>query len=246
MKFSLFALLCLPLSVLADGGLPNQPYIYVRGSAQTEKAADIVVLRFDLVARAPEHPKANADVQARATKVFALLRERKVGDNDIIADQLRSEADFEQTEGYSRNRGKLIGYVVTRQFAIKVRDVNAFPKLVDDLISAVNAEFSGVSPELSKPEEVQNQLWDKAIADARQQAEKTAKQAGMKIDSVFAISPVSIPDIESTMFPKTDERVIVTGSNIPTKEDRVSSQYRLAPISLSQTVHIIYLISPMK
>src|SRR5439155_11019819 len=119
----------------------------------------------------------------------------------IIADQVRSEAEFEQTEGYPRNRGKLIGYVVTRQFAVKVRDVNGFPKLVDDLISAANAEFTGIEPQLSKSDEVQNQLWDKAVADARQQAEKTTKQAGMKIDSVFAISPVSIPEIESTMFP---------------------------------------------
>jgi len=161
---------------------------------------------------------------------------------------VRSEADFEQSEGYGypRNRGKLIGYVVTRQFAVKVRDVTAFPKLVDDLIAAANVEFTGIEGSFSKGEDVSNELWDKALADARKQAEKTVKQMGMKIDSVFAISPVPIPEIQSTMFPKGAERVIVTGSNIPTTEDRVGPEYRLQPLSFSQSVHVIYLISPAR
>ncbi|MFL6499306.1 MAG: hypothetical protein ACJ8LL_01140, partial [Candidatus Udaeobacter sp.] len=85
-----------------------------------------------------------------------------------------------------------------------------------------------------------------AIADAREQAQRTAKQVGMKIDSVFAISPVTIPEIPSNMFPRTEERTIVTASNIPMQQDRVSSEYRLAPIEFSQSVHVIYLISLAK
>lgn len=49
MKLFLFAPLSLPLSVLAEGGLPNQPYIYVEGKAEIQKPADMVTLRFDLV-----------------------------------------------------------------------------------------------------------------------------------------------------------------------------------------------------
>jgi uncharacterized protein YggE len=246
MKHFVLLLLAFPLSVLADGGLPNQPYIYVKATSGVEKPADLVVLRFDLVGRAPDQVKANADVQTRATKVFALLGERKITQNDVIAEQVRSEADFEQTEGYPRNRGKLLGYVVTRQFSVKVRDVTAFPKLVDELIAAANVEFTGIEAQFSKADETEDQLWDKAVAIARQQAEKTLKQTGMKIDSVFAISPVPIPEIASNMFPKAEDRVIVTGSNIPTAEERIASEYRLAAVYLSQSVHVIYLISPVK
>src|SRR5712692_3962885 len=114
-KFIVF-LAFIPISLFADGGLPTQPYIYVRGDADTEKPPDTVIMRFDLVGRAPDQQKANSDVQARATKVFALLDQRKIARTDVIAEQVRSEADFEQSEGYPRNRGKLIGYVVTRQF----------------------------------------------------------------------------------------------------------------------------------
>ena len=122
MKIFVFALLSLPMSLLGEGGLPSQPYIYVVGKAGVEKTADIVILRFDLVARAPDQVKANDEVQARAAKVFALLNDRKISQNDVIAEESKSEAEFEQTETYPRSRGKLIGYVVTRVFTVKVRD----------------------------------------------------------------------------------------------------------------------------
>ena len=66
MKCFLFALLTLSISTVAfaDGGLPNQPYIYVEGKAEIEKPADMVTLRFDLVARYADQTKANQEVQA--------------------------------------------------------------------------------------------------------------------------------------------------------------------------------------
>src|SRR5438132_1566960 len=54
MKLFLFVLLTLPLSVFADGGLPTQPYIYVQGTAEIQKPADMVTLRFEVVARAAD------------------------------------------------------------------------------------------------------------------------------------------------------------------------------------------------
>jgi hypothetical protein len=50
-KLLLFVLLILPGVLFAQGGLPNQPYIYVEGKAEIEKPADMVTLRFDLVTR---------------------------------------------------------------------------------------------------------------------------------------------------------------------------------------------------
>jgi hypothetical protein len=69
----------------------------------------------------------------------------------------------------------------------------------------------------------------------------------MKIDSIFAVSPYVFPEITSRMFQtKTStERVIVTVNYIPTG-DKAVSQYRLAPLSVSQSIHAIYLISPAK
>jgi uncharacterized protein YggE len=235
----------------ANSGLPDKPYIYVRGSADAEKAPDLVTLSFDLVGRAPQRAKANDDVQSRAAKVFDMLSKLKISKDDTIADNFRTEEEFEESEG-GRKTQKVIGYVVRRAFQVKIRDVKIFPKLIDDLIATVSAEFSSyesVKEGYSKEKEMDKQLWEEAVANSRAEAERTLKNTGMKVDSIFAISPVPIPDITSRMFPKGEagvENVVVTGSNISTPETRLPSEYRLTPISFEQIVHVIYLISPAK
>ncbi len=187
MKTLLFLLLALPGVLLAEGGLPNEPYVYVEGTAEIKKPADLVTLRFGLVARNADQTKANQDVQAKASKIFAMLDERKIAPDDVVASDLRSEPQFQQEPGRPDEQGKLIGYVVTRPFLVKVRDLKIFPQLVDDLIALDGVEFSGIDGSLAKEEEVKDESWGAALADARMKAEKTLKTSGMTIRSVFAI-----------------------------------------------------------
>jgi uncharacterized protein YggE len=200
-------------------------------------------LTFDLVVRAADLPKANEQLQSQANRIFALLKDRKIAENDVIAENLTSEPEFEQEETYPRRRGKLIDYRVTRTFKVKVRDIAAFPKLVNDLLVLGDVEFSQIESGLSKQKEIQEQIWDKALSNARERAEKTLKAMGMKIDSVFAVSPVAFPEIQSKFFG--------LGAVAPVEAEvqRViepALQYRLAPTTVTQSVHVIYLISPAK
>ena len=226
------------MSALAAGGLPDKPYIYVEGKSAIEKPPDTVTLRFEVVARNPDQAKANQEVQAKASKIFLLLKERDIAENDVIATDVKAEPEFEE-DSSGRRTGKLIGYTVTRAFQVKVRDLPTFPKLVDELIGLTGVKFSELEAGLTKEKEVQEEIWGKALLNAREQADKTAKAMGVKIDSVFAISPVAFPRIQAVIFGSdyggaTIERVVVTGP----------PEYRLGPMTVSQTVHIIYLISP--
>jgi uncharacterized protein YggE len=201
MKRSLvFFLVVLPISVLAQGGLPDQAYIYIEGRAEIQKLADTAILTFDLVVRATDQPKANEQLQSTANKIFALLKEWKIRENDIVAENLTSEPEFEQEETYPRRRGKLIDYRVTRTFKVKVRDVTVFPKLVNDLLAIGGVEFSNIEGGLSNEKDVQNQIWEKALTNARERAERTLKAMEMKVDSVFAVSPVTFPEIQQRIF----------------------------------------------
>ena len=246
MKITCLALVSFPVCLLAGDGLPNQPYLYVVGTAEIEKPPDLATLKFTIVGRDPNQVKANNDVQTRANKVFGLLSEKKIAQSDVVAQDIKSEAEFERNEAHPQEYGKLIGYEVKRPFTVKIRDVSIFAKLVDELIGAANVELDTFVPGLSNEKEIADQLWDKAIANAREKAEKTVKQVGMKIDSVFALSPIAYPQIYTEFFQRNEaERVIVTGSNIPTAEGG-RAQYWLGTVSLDQKVHVIYLISPAK
>lgn len=243
MKTLLFLLLALPGVLLAEGGLPNEPYIYVEGRAEIKKAADLVTLRFDLVARNADQTKANQEVQVKASKIFAMLDERKIAQGDVVASDLRSEPQFQQEPGRPEEQGKLIGYVVTRPVLVKVRDLKVFPQLVDDLIALGGLEFSGIQEGLGKEKEVMDESWGAALADARTKAEKTLKTSGMTIRSVFAISPVNFPEISSRIFGSSQVAFSVARDLL---NKQGVSQYRLAPVTVSQSVHVIYLIAPAK
>jgi uncharacterized protein YggE len=136
----------------------------------------------------PNSRKRTKTFNSRANKILALLKEKKIANDDIIAGDLRSEPEFEQEESYPNKRGKLIGYKVSRPIQIKVRDITILPKLANDLI-AIGVEFWGIDGGLAKEKEIENELCDKALANAHEHAEKTLKPLNMKIDSVFAISP---------------------------------------------------------
>ncbi len=196
----LLALFLLPLTLLGQGGLPSQPYIYVEGKAEVEKAADLAKLRFEIFARAPEQAAANKEVQATATSILALLNQRKVAQQDVVAGDIRSEAEYERDPQDPGKVGKLIGYKVNRSFTVKLRDLTTLPALIDQLLAINGLELGGVEPGLEKEKEMADEAWDKALADARAHADRALKAAGMKIDSVFAISPVPFPEISGRIF----------------------------------------------
>ncbi len=243
MKTLFFALLLLPVTLFAQGGLPNEPYIYVEGKAEIKKPADLVTLRFELVTRNAELPKANQEVQAKASKILAMLDERKIAQDDVVASDLRSEPQFQQEPGRPDDQGKVIGYVVRRPFLVKVRDFGIFPQLVDDLIALGGVEFSGIEPGLAKEEEVEDEAREAALTDARTRAEKALKPAGMKIRSVFAISPVNFPEISPRIFGSS---MMASASSYEARTAVNPKQYRFAPITVGNSVHVIYLISPAK
>lgn len=91
--------------------------------------------------------------------------------------------------------------------------------------------------------QMEDEVRDKALKSARERAEKTLNNAGMKIDGIFALSPVAFPEIYQKILAPgqtagyaTTERVVVP--------DPI--RYRLSPITTSKSVHVIYLISPAK
>lgn len=243
MKPIVLTLLMSVLPALGDG-LPTQPYIYVQGEAQEERKADVVNLSFTLAAIDQDVVKANRAVQAQAQKVFALLKSTGLAEGDTIAAELESEAEYDENPDTGK-RGKLLGYRVTRDFSVKVYDLAKFPKLIDDLLALKIAEFDSINENFTKAEEMKDAVIEKALANARSRADKIAKASGMKVDSVWAVSPVAFPDIQPSIFGGSSDRHNVAYAVVQ-DEKREPSEYRLAPVKVSQTVHVIYLTSPVK
>ena len=240
--FPVFAVLT---SLASADGLPTVPYLYVQGSAEVEKKADLVSLRFRLSETNKEVAAANKAVQAQAAKVFELLKATGIADEDVIAETIRSEPEYEETEG-NRRVGKLLGYRVERDFIAKVRDLAKFPKLVNDIFALKVGFFDGITEDYSKAKEIKAETWELALKNARAEADRMAKAAGMKVDSVWALSPEPIPAIERSMLEHMQSTRMGLASGPDKKKLEAPPEYRLPPVTFSQSVHVIYLISPAK
>jgi len=247
--FAVWAFAFVPLTVVAAGnevgglaGLPNRPFLYVEGKAEIQKPPDFVSLHFDISGRNTDQGKANKEVQGKAKKVFAILKEAQVADRDIVAEGLSSEAEYERDDADPKKRGKLTGYVVTRSFKVNIRNLAIYGRLGDQIMALGGVKIQYIRGEINGGEKLGEELWQKAIANAREQAEKTLKPMGMKIDSVFAVSSIDFGEIQAQFLP-SGERVVVTGMNIPAPSDE-PSEYRFEMITIESRAHIIYLISP--
>lgn len=205
-----------------------------------------MTLRFDLVARNADQTKANAEVQAKASKILSLLDEKKVAQGDVIAEELKSEPEYEDDEASPRRRGKIVGFIITRSFEAKIRDVTTFPKLVNELLD-MGAQFTAIDGGLSKQKEIREEAGEKALINARESAEKALKATGMKVDSIFAVSPVPFPEIQERMLGAEGRGSSAAGA--ATTERMIEPdplQYRLEPVSVTHSAHVIYLISPVR
>jgi uncharacterized protein YggE len=243
MKTFLPLFIALTSFALADG-LPTVPYLYVEGSAEVEKKADVVSLIFRLSATDKEVTKANSAVQVQAQKVFALLKTSGIADEDVVAGDIESSAEYDQTSD-NGPKGKFLGYDVQRPFTVKVRDLAKFPNLVNALFAANVRYFIGVTAEYSKAKETEQETQEMAIKDARAEADRIAKIGGMKVDSVWAMSTLSFPQIEGRMLGAYSGSLAVADFRRATKAE-VVPEYRLAPIKFNQSIQVIFLISPAK
>jgi uncharacterized protein YggE len=245
----LFPLVFLALvsAALGQGGLPAQPYIYVQGAAEAEKPADMVELRFSVIAVAPDQRTVNAEVQAKAKKVLAMLDATGIAERDVTASGLEVEPQFEEDDdNVPRRRGglrKIIGYDATRGFEVTLRDLSKFVKLVDDLLALPIDDFDGISEKLSNEKQFHETVQAEAIANARKDAEKTAAASGVKVGQVFAVSPINFGEIHSAIFGEGGHSESFSKSVVQQPDPRA---YRFAPVKVSEHVHVIFLIDPLK
>jgi hypothetical protein len=107
-------------------------------------------------------------------------------------------------------------------------------------------EFSGIQEGLSNEKQLSDEVWLAAIADARERADKTLKPLGLAVKSVYAVSPVAFPQIERAIFGGGDEGGGSESKSSYAPSEVKAEEYRLRPVTMSQSVHVIYLTELVK
>ncbi|MDP2411337.1 MAG: SIMPL domain-containing protein [Pseudolabrys sp.] len=178
----LFAVMvvCAPVMALAADRL-----VSVTGEATVSVAPDIAVIRIgvgSLGKTAREASDANAK---QMTAVLAAIRGAGIADRDVQTSRLSLQPQYDPNKG---GTARLLGFQVTNQLTIRIRDIDSLPTILDRAIAAGANEMSGIEFIVSEQSKLLDQARDDAVADARRKAELYAKAAGASLGPVVAIT----------------------------------------------------------
>lgn len=160
--------------------------ITVSGEGKVTAKPDLANLQLGVSVLAPTV----ADARNRAaTSMEAIINSMKgngVADKDIQTTQIYISPEYD----YTSNSGQILrGFRVTNTVSAKVRNIDSTSKVVDDAVDAGgnDTQIQGISFTIDKPETLQDDAREQAVADARARAETLARAGGVDLGDPIAI-----------------------------------------------------------
>ena len=169
-------------------------------SAQTPAPADgsvVVTIGEGIVKRAPDRAwvtiaaESRAKTPAEAQKLNADAMSavmQKLKGVGLPAEAIRTAAYELQPEfDYANNRQTLRGYVARNAVEVRVDDLPKLGEVLDVAVGAGATSVSGIRFDLKDRASAEQTALQRAVADARAQADTAAQAAGMKVERVVRI-----------------------------------------------------------
>lgn len=168
--------------------IPDFPFIFVTGQAETEVPPDIATVTFAIEAFDEDPDKALSVVQERTAELTTGLSSYHIERKDLVAFEITKETVREMKD-YVRLR--ILGYEVSRRISVTVRYLDKYDAFMTRLLSLRNVAKVRTQCDTTKRKVLEVDLLTKAAQKAREQADLLAKSFGREISAVQAISPDS-------------------------------------------------------
>ncbi len=194
---------------------PIRRHITVRGEASVTATPDRAEVIAGIVSRATTAAEALAANSAATRKLFAALAK-----HGIAARDMRTANFSVAPETDRRQRGaappRIVGYRVSNEVSVRLRDVARLGGLLDALVRAGANRLRGVRFSIGEPGPLADAARKKAMADAKRRAMLYAEAAGVRVGAVMAISEraVTIPGprfIQEAAFRATAQVPVAPG-----------------------------------
>ena len=155
-----------------------------------------------------EASQANAVLMNR---LIEAIRSQGITPQDMRTVDMRIAARFDERDreraGDEQRRPRIIGYVASNRLRVRLRDLNRASALLDALLAAGANDVSGPVFELSDPAPARRLARQRAVEEARREAEDYAAALGMRVTRVLRVS-------ERGAGLGGDNNIVVTGSRI--------------------------------
>ena len=160
-------------------------FVTVTGEATVAVAPDMAVIRVGVTSQGKTAHEASDANSRQMTKVLAAIKDAGIADRDVQTSRLSLQPQYDPNKS---GTARLLGFQVTNQVTIKIRETDKLPVILDRAIAAGANEMSGIEFVVSEQSKLLDQARDDAVADAHRKAELYAKAAGVKLGRVVSIS----------------------------------------------------------
>jgi uncharacterized protein len=218
-------LIALVLAAAAPVAHAADKLVTVTGEASISVEPDTAVIRIGVTSQG-KTAKAASETNAREmTAVLAAIKANGIADRDIQTSRLSLQPQYDPNKGGTAH---LLGFRVTNQLTVKIREIGKLPSFLDSTVVAGANEMSGIEFIVSEHSKLLDRVRAEAITDARRKAELYAHAASAKVGHVVTITD------EGTSPPRPVMQALRAGG-VPvapgeqTLRATVTVSYELAP-----------------
>ena len=204
--------------------------IHVSGTGKVSVAPDKADLTLSVEVQAKTAEAARNQAANTMAALIKAVKNEDVADKDI---QTRSVSLYPNYSPDTAN--KIIGYQLTNQVSVCIRDINKASDIIDSAVKAGgnSIRLQGISFAIDKPESALADAREKAYANAKIKAEQYAKLAGVSLGSPLHISEVT--DIPATPMPYGEMRTMKAAMS-----DSASTPVQAGEQEVSVTVYVMF------
>jgi uncharacterized protein YggE len=188
-RFVRLATALLALSFCAAAAAHDEPrprLLSVGGEAEVEVAPDRADVSFSVEASEKTLADAERAVTEGTAKLLKLCESLGIPKNQVRSAQLNVHPQYDG--GVISNRPRIVGYRVSRQVDIDLRDLTRLGKLLQGAVETAANRVSGVGFGSTKKDEHQRAALALAAEDARANAEVLARAMGVKLGRLHTLS----------------------------------------------------------
>jgi len=181
----LLATLSVPAtSAMADEVRPRTAF--VSGQGEVAAQPDMARVTLGVEARRPTLAEARSAVTASVDRVLALTRDLKIEPKYVNATRLQVQPEYNWNE--KDRKRVLLGYVVSRQVEVELRDLDQLGALLERAVSAGANQVGDAALDSTRRKELERQAMALAVQDARLNAEALARAAGVQLGAVRTLN----------------------------------------------------------
>jgi uncharacterized protein len=210
----------------------NQPprSIHVNGTGKVSVKPDKADLTLSVEVQAKTAEAARNQAAVAMEALINAIKNADVADKDI---QTRSVSLYPTYSPDTAN--KIIGYQLSNQVAVCIRDINNASDIIDSAVRAGgnSTRVQGINFGVDNPESALRDAREKAYANAKMKAEQYAKLAGVSLSSPLHISEGS--DMPATPMPYGEVRMMKSAM-----ADSASTPVQVGEQEVSVTVDVMF------